>query len=165
MASRAWKRNISTLQNEQVTIDGQVVITGSFGGVGSGINVNGLTGSVLTQLSGSVPGQFTTALAVTWNQSGSYTINLADVYPRVLSVNLTPGFSQTQVSSGDINWDTSHVILSSSVSTRHSSSLAGATGVDQIGFILLKSGSALADPLPGNAVTVNVNMVFANSQI
>jgi hypothetical protein len=157
MANRAVKRNIQTLQNELALMQGQIVFTGPYGGVGSSIAVNSLTGSLATVLSGSSPNQFTSQFTVKYVSSGSYAINLANVWPKLLSVQLTPGVNGT---ASDVSWD---VLQNTATAPR--SDTTGSAGINQLGILLVKSGSTVADPLAGESVTVNIALALANSSV
>lgn len=163
MANRAVKRNIQTLQNELALIQGQVSIKGPFGGVGSSIQVNGLTGSLPTLLSGSSPNQFASQFTVQRVQSGSYLLLMKDVWPKLLSVQLTPGVAS---GSTDVKWGVMQAIdAPARWDLTGSAGSQAQAGFNQLGFILVNSGSTLADPLAGETVVVNVALALANSTV
>lgn len=161
MANRAVKRTIGTLQNELTYFEGQIVITGPYGAPGSSILVNGLTGSLPTLLSGSSANQFTSQFTVNRFQSGSYALNLKDVWPKLLSAQFSLGASGSQLPTWFVEHD-------SGVPGR--SDVTGSAGCNQVGFRLM-SGSTTANPTLAdpsgsiNAMTINVSLAFANSTV
>lgn len=142
MAGRAVKRDIATLQNELFFTEGQINITGPHGGVGSSITVNGLTGSAGTP--------------VTWVSSGSYVLALHDTWVKLLSVQLTPGVNGL---AGDVGWS-----VFQNTATAQRSDTTSAAGCNQVGFVLVKSGT-LTDPGVGETITFNVSLALANSSV
>lgn len=155
MANRAVKRNIQTLQNELAFVEGQIVFAGPYGGVSSSISVQGLTGSLPTVLSGSSPNQFVSTFTVTRVQSGSYLVKLADAWPKLLDVQLTMGVAS---GTNDLNWSAKQA---TDAAPRYDTT--GSAGFNQLGLLLIKSGSTLADPVAGETLTVNVSLALANS--
>lgn len=163
MSNRAVKRNIATLQNELQFIEGQIVVKGPFGGVGSSLLVNGLTGSLPTVLSGSSPNQFASQYTVTRVQSGSYLLQLGSLFPRLLDVQLTMGVAS---GSNDVYWDVRQATdAPARWDLTGSAGNQAQGGVNQIGFVLIKSGSTLADPAASETLTVNVSLAMANSSV
>lgn len=173
MANRAVKRDASTLQNELFMCVGQIIISGTTTGVTqTGVTVNGLSGSLPTVLSGSSPNQFSSQYAVVRNVSGSYSIQMADVWPKLLCATFTLGSSGSQGLNAGAMAVPAHagfkVIQDTSGPTRWDSPLLG--GVNKVDFTLLSgsqndsAGYIAKDPL-GKPLVVDVALWFANSTV
>jgi hypothetical protein len=167
MANRAFRRDSCTLQNEQVIIEGQIVLSSSAGGVVQGrISVNGLTGSLPTVISGglnSSPNTTVSQYTVQRVQSGSYILFLKDTYPKLLDFQVQASASGSNFSSFSARHDTG-------LQTNSLSALSG--GVNQIGisvfsgsFLSPTGGLTLADPVGTGVLTLDIHLALANSTV
>lgn len=168
MANRAVKRDISTLQNELFLCYGQVILSASNGVPQTAITVNGLTGTLPTLLSGSSPNQFTSQYAVLRNGSGSYSIQMQDVWPRLLSAQFTLGTSGS-IAGAAPQHSGFKVFQNTTQQARYDTT--SSSGVNAVGFSLVSgsnndtAGFILKDPTGGLPLVINVSLAFANSSV
>jgi len=139
-----------------------VQIVGPNGGVSSSLNLTNVQGFTPKVLSGSSPNQFADQFAIRWNASGSYTLNLSNLWAQLVSYDITIGAQATSISGSggkDVSWTAIKDIGIPDLGQSATSSFGVGTtgGVNQFSFALLKSGS-MADPSGTEEVDVGITL-------
>jgi len=148
MANRAYKRNVATLENELVLLQGVISISGSsVGGVAYPVSA-----SIVSSLTGSST-QLTAGVVHT--DPGSFIIVLNDVYPRLQSAQFTlfaePGTGMTVV--GNVSKTMMGAFAAAS----------GSSNTSQVGFFLCSGSGGVYEPT--GSVQVHVALSLKNSTV
>lgn len=176
MANRAWTRNIATLTKELVLLEGVITLSGStFFNTGSNADFD--RGVITCNIPGTVPTVFSSSngvvatgetktlqAPVTRVGSGSYQVDLSDVYPSMKAAH----FDLSMSGSTQYDWR-----VVPDLATTRMGSVANAAAQrpyqpgSTVGFLVLSSSggvSAPADP-KGNTFNINVSLALKNSVI
>jgi hypothetical protein len=148
MANRSFKRNIATLENELVLVEGTISLSGSLiGGVAYPLSC-----SISHTLTGAIG---TGSVGVTHPNTGSFLIVLQDVFPRLQAAQFTL-FADAA---------TNMRVVGNPNNTRMGADAvaSGSSNTSQVGFYLVSGSGGVFEPT--GSVQVHVSLALKNSTV